>query len=376
MSRTQTHTEDMRKTFEKLKASVVDDVTADILNVIQHLLEEIAELKQKLHECQGQDRKEKIHKRWNPEVRKGYNVKMHIVSEGASEDIVKENVQVKYGNSYGSHRFKPRNEKKLKPCQFCGETHIWGSENCRAFGQICRKCYKRNHFADVCRNKQLKPCKYCGKTHKWGSENCPEFGKTCENCGKLNHNSEICWSKTCVKKIEVVEAENKGTEMKDLAVANKGEDCDVAYIKEGRHYKGAAVVKVESGIERKAEEAPDTGSRNEDDTEESDVESNFKINRKTFDAKYPCMLKYCPIWFHNEFGQEYMDKWLEQKKEEIETEEEAIFYQQEVENMIKNLTPYDPESEQYMIIVGMLQEGKLSMQEIKEQLNEAEEERK
>ena len=47
-----------------------------------------------------------------------------------------------------------KTRKSLKECQFCGEKHWWGSQNCKAFGTICCKCKKPNHFSRVCRNKR------------------------------------------------------------------------------------------------------------------------------------------------------------------------------------------------------------------------------
>lgn len=42
-------------------------------------------------------------------------------------------------------------DKRPKPCKYCGDQHPRG--NCKAYGQICTNCNKRNHFAKVCQSK-------------------------------------------------------------------------------------------------------------------------------------------------------------------------------------------------------------------------------
>ena len=39
----------------------------------------------------------------------------------------------------------------IKDCRFCGRTHE--RNRCPAFGQVCKLCKKKNHFAVVCRSK-------------------------------------------------------------------------------------------------------------------------------------------------------------------------------------------------------------------------------
>ena len=38
-------------------------------------------------------------------------------------------------------------------CSFCGYNHKPGRSNCPAFGEVCKKCGKKNHFQKMCRNK-------------------------------------------------------------------------------------------------------------------------------------------------------------------------------------------------------------------------------
>lgn len=51
---------------------------------------------------------------------------------------------------------KPRNGKKyIKRCKFCGKTHEWNKDKCPAYGKVCEKCNRPNHFAQVCFKRQI-----------------------------------------------------------------------------------------------------------------------------------------------------------------------------------------------------------------------------
>jgi hypothetical protein len=60
-----------------------------------------------------------------------------------------------YDNSYNvkdipsSKRVRP-NQVNTPNCHWCGRTHAYGS--CPAYGKMCTKCNKYNHFAAVCRS--------------------------------------------------------------------------------------------------------------------------------------------------------------------------------------------------------------------------------
>ena len=43
--------------------------------------------------------------------------------------------------------------------------------------------------------RKLKPCGYCSEIHVWGKLNCSYFGKRCSFCGIFNHNAVSCWFK-------------------------------------------------------------------------------------------------------------------------------------------------------------------------------------
>ena len=49
-----------------------------------------------------------------------------------------------------------RNERpfEIKECRFCGQNHTY--RQCPAYGQACKRCGKRNHFAIVCRARDVR----------------------------------------------------------------------------------------------------------------------------------------------------------------------------------------------------------------------------
>ena len=46
------------------------------------------------------------------------------------------------------------NSRQPIDCQYCGQQHA--RRQCPAYGKVCKKCGKRNHFANVCRSSQPK----------------------------------------------------------------------------------------------------------------------------------------------------------------------------------------------------------------------------
>ena len=47
----------------------------------------------------------------------------------------------------------PRDSKNAKRCKYCGGNHELKREKCPAYGKICGKCGKSNHFARVCKQR-------------------------------------------------------------------------------------------------------------------------------------------------------------------------------------------------------------------------------
>lgn len=44
------------------------------------------------------------------------------------------------------------NKKYLKHCKFCGHGHEWNKDMCPAYGKLCAKCNKKDHFATMCKS--------------------------------------------------------------------------------------------------------------------------------------------------------------------------------------------------------------------------------
>ncbi|XP_048579057.1 uncharacterized protein LOC125560763 [Nematostella vectensis] len=75
--------------------------------------------------------------------------------------------------------YTKQNKSKSKPrqiteCKYCGDSHAAGK--CKAFGQVCSKCSKKNHFARVCMStrqdhKASQPQQKPGKQARRGKQN-------------------------------------------------------------------------------------------------------------------------------------------------------------------------------------------------------------
>lgn len=50
---------------------------------------------------------------------------------------------------------KTNDKIELRICKFCNYKHVFGQQNCPAFGKECKKCSKKNHFSAVCKVKNV-----------------------------------------------------------------------------------------------------------------------------------------------------------------------------------------------------------------------------
>ena len=83
-------------------------------------------------------------------------------------EVSKMNIQINKVNSQSECEEKEKSideneavkskmtEKNMRSCKYCGLVHIFGSNNCTAFGKSCNTCKKMNHFARVCKNRRKK----------------------------------------------------------------------------------------------------------------------------------------------------------------------------------------------------------------------------
>ena len=59
------------------------------------------------------------------------------------------NVKFKIGNQSDS-RTQAKPKVMSHNCHYCGCKHEYNKQKCPAFGQVCRKCHKKDHFAVMC----------------------------------------------------------------------------------------------------------------------------------------------------------------------------------------------------------------------------------
>lgn len=57
---------------------------------------------------------------------------------------------------YSEQRKQPQSQQKHSAsCTRCGRSHNYGREHCPAFGKVCHKCNKANHFDAMCKTKSV-----------------------------------------------------------------------------------------------------------------------------------------------------------------------------------------------------------------------------
>ena len=140
-----------------------------LFNVIQHLLNENIELKFKLNELtqhRNQDfsidgARGKNFKVATPKERKlvGKTPDLHHTShflhrtrkpEATKSFAVDEDKNRTSEEPEALSQQEYKSFRKLKPCKFCQERHIWGIHYCPAYGKICNRCTKKNHSETAC----------------------------------------------------------------------------------------------------------------------------------------------------------------------------------------------------------------------------------
>ena len=76
------------------------------------------------------------------------------------------NYAARKGKSHPKNKKKQSEQSKGeqgRECKYCGERHLRG--NCKAYGQECAKCRKKNHLAIVCRSSEAKKDQPKNKGH-------------------------------------------------------------------------------------------------------------------------------------------------------------------------------------------------------------------
>ena len=83
---------------------------------------------------------------------------------------------------------------------------------------------RQNCFAEMFRNNdQSRTCRYCGKAHQKGR--CPAYGKMCNKCRKWNHFASVCQSKSVSN---IAQQQNSSDERTEFFVGMvDGDESDV-----------------------------------------------------------------------------------------------------------------------------------------------------
>lgn len=76
--------------------------------------------------------------------------------------------------------------KYVSDCTKCGMGHI--QSRCPAYGELCTKCGKRDHFSLKCQTPFVNNCSKCGMNHV--ASMCPAQDQTCHHCNKPNHSKK------------------------------------------------------------------------------------------------------------------------------------------------------------------------------------------
>lgn len=109
-------------------------------------------------------------------------------------------------------RLLRENELKLEECIKLCRTHEMTkqrSAELKATGEQELHAIKKTFRSEPVRSGRN--CKFCGDSHKFGARFCPAFGKICTKCNKPNHYSKVCRSDRSVNEIAEETAQNQDT---------------------------------------------------------------------------------------------------------------------------------------------------------------------
>ena len=73
-------------------------------------------------------------------------------------------------------------------CKFCGKAHNKGE--CPAYGKVCNRCGRKNHFESKCRSSSRSNSEMSGKTKTKLSQKCGKCGHKKVNCTEYDHESD------------------------------------------------------------------------------------------------------------------------------------------------------------------------------------------
>ena len=86
----------------------------------------------------------------------------------ASENADMQNKELRPEQIHKVTYSKKNSDKFKNKCKFCGKLHEFEKNKCPAYGKMCGKCNRKNHFAAVCKSKYFDGGKHKEKIHKVG----------------------------------------------------------------------------------------------------------------------------------------------------------------------------------------------------------------
>ena len=100
--------------------------------------------------------------------------KMNIQTKALAKTELKKKIRVE-SEAVPDAEMIEKDRKNLRSCKYCGLVHMFGSNNCKAFGKSCNTCKKMNHYSRVCRNRRKKYM-FNGNHSKARNESCSNNG--------------------------------------------------------------------------------------------------------------------------------------------------------------------------------------------------------
>ncbi|VDH90159.1 Hypothetical predicted protein [Mytilus galloprovincialis] len=97
------------------------------------------------------------------------------------------------------HKNNYETPKSKIDCRYCGRKHEPSKQKCPAYGQSCRKCNKKDHFAAVCGRNKPQQHKSRGNQRNQrvnlmcDDEDSDEYYETIKNCNRHYYKTCICY---------------------------------------------------------------------------------------------------------------------------------------------------------------------------------------
>ena len=133
------------------------------------------------------------------------------VKKNSSNNRIADGVQKKGSNTKNS--VKNFDNRFLKPCSYCQETHIYGHSRCKGYGATCNYCHRMNHLEVACTFKYPELRMFRKKNLNKVSSN--KTIKRKDNCSR-NSSRRVSPATSC-SDLEVENLGNKYSLLKNVA---------------------------------------------------------------------------------------------------------------------------------------------------------------